>query len=226
MSHQHAKRAAARAALDYLPQSGVIGLGTGSTAAVFIEELAVLVAAGRALRGVPTSETARRHASERGIPLLDDDGPWSVDVCVDGADEVSEALDLIKGGGASHTREKIVNAAARLRITIVDESKLSRRLGERSAVPVEVLVFGHRQTALRLDKVGRARLRDREGRPVVTDAGNLIYDVEAGVMPRPADVDAALRAIPGVVETGLFIGRTDVLIVGAADGVRVVRSSA
>ena len=226
MTVEELKRAAARAALDHLPEAGVIGLGSGTTAAAFIEELAPLVLAGRRYIGVPTSEATRGLAAGLGIPLLDDEGPWGINVCVDGADEVSAGLDLIKGGGYSHAREKIVSAAAALRVTIVDEYKLSDRLGERRAVPVEVLVFGHRQTALALAEFGAVRLRERGGRPAISDAGNLIYDIDVGPMERPADVDAALHAIPGVVETGLFIGHTDILIVGAAAGVRIVRAGA
>src|SRR2546423_1651429 len=102
-----AKLAAARAAVAELPERGVLGLGTGSTARLFIDEVGKLVAAGRAFTGVPTSDASRAQARALGIPLLDDGGPWVIDVCVDGADEVSDALDLIKGGGGAHTREKI-----------------------------------------------------------------------------------------------------------------------
>src|SRR5262245_27261743 len=124
-----AKRQAAREALRYLPERGVVGLGSGSTAELFIEEVGQLVAAGRSLYGVPTSEAGRRQAAALRIPLLPDTGPWPIDVCVDGADEVSDDLDLIKGGGGCHSREKIVNDAARTNIIIVDESKLSHKLG-------------------------------------------------------------------------------------------------
>src|ERR1700684_4350659 len=123
-----AKRAAAKAAIEELPEHGIVGLGSGSTARLFVEELAPEVARGRKLVGVPTSESTRALAASLGIPLLGDQGPWAIDVNVDGADEVSERLDLIKGGGAAHAREKIVNYAARKNVVIVDESKLSRRL--------------------------------------------------------------------------------------------------
>src|SRR5215469_4889832 len=131
-----AKRAAARAALVDLPERGIVGLGSGSTSRIFVEELAPLVRGGRELVGVPTSESTRELAAKLGIPLLGDEGPWKIDVNVDGADEVSEALDLIKGGGAAHAREKIVNYAARRNVIIVDESKLSGRLGEKWPVPI------------------------------------------------------------------------------------------
>jgi ribose 5-phosphate isomerase A len=218
------KREAARAALCLLPERGVVGLGSGSTAELFIEEVGRLVASGRDLLGVPTSEASRRQAAALGIPLLDDSGPWSIDVCVDGADEVSETLDLIKGGGGCHSREKIVNHAARTNVIVVDESKLSQRLGEKWAVPVEVLRFGLESTRQWLEQHGRASLRERAGRPFVTDAGNFIFDVRAGAIDDPRALDLALRSIPGVVETGLFIARADIVVVAGANGARQLRA--
>ena len=132
------KRRAARAALAELPHDGVIGIGTGSTARLFIDALGELVASGRRYTCVPTSQASRTQAQELGIPLLSDDGPWDIAVTIDGADEVSDALDLIKGGGGAHTREKIVNYSSARNVIIVDASKLSRRLGEQWPVPVEV----------------------------------------------------------------------------------------
>src|SRR3954467_11233313 len=140
------KRKAALAALAELPDGGVIGIGTGSTARLFIAALGELVAGGRRYACVPTSEASRVQARDLGIPLLSDDGPWDIAVTVDGADEVSDALDLIKGGGGAHTREKIVSFSSRRNVIIVDASKLSTRLGERWAVPVEVLPFAHLAT--------------------------------------------------------------------------------
>jgi ribose 5-phosphate isomerase A len=218
-----AKREAARAAIGLLPERGVVGLGSGSTAELFIEEVGRLVASGRELVGVPTSEASRHQAAALGIPLLDDSGPWSIDVCVDGADEVSETLDLIKGGGGCHSREKIVNHAARTNVVVVDESKLSVRLGQKWAVPVEVLPFGLESTRLWLEQHGRVSIRERAGRPFVTDSGNFIYDVRAGAIDDPRALDLALRSIPGVVETGLFIARADIVVVAGADGVRQLR---
>ncbi|MEI9953936.1 MAG: ribose 5-phosphate isomerase A [Pseudomonadota bacterium] len=159
-------------------------------------------------------------ATQYGIPLLDDAGPWQIDVCVDGADEVSDTLDLIKGGGAAHTREKIVNFSAKKNVIIVDASKLSRLLGEKRAIPVEVLVFGHLTTARALERFGQPVLRLREGAPVRTDSGNYIYDVAVSPLPDPGVVDRALRQVPGVVETGLFCGRADWVIVAEAQGIR------
>jgi ribose 5-phosphate isomerase A len=157
-----------------------------------------------------------------GIPLLDDAGPWAIDVNVDGADEVSDLLDLIKGGGAAQTREKIVNYASVKNVIIVDASKLSARLGEKWPIPIEVLAFAHPMTATHLARLGAAKLRLRDGEPVRTDAGNVIYDVRVAPIDDPGELDRKLHAIPGVVETGLFVGRCDVLLVAETSGVRRV----
>jgi ribose 5-phosphate isomerase A len=213
------KRKAALAAIAELPEEGVIGIGTGSTARLFIAALGELVKAGRRYVCVPTSEASRVQAQGLGIAMLSDDGPWDIAVTVDGADEVSETLDLIKGGGGAHTREKIVNYSSRRNVIIVDASKCSPRLGEVWPVPVEVLPFAYLATRTHLERHGVPALRLREGVPVRTDAGNFIYDVTCGPIAAPGALDAALRAIPGVVETGLFVGRADVVLVAGANGV-------
>jgi ribose 5-phosphate isomerase A len=202
----------------------VIGLGTGSTATLFIDGVGELVRGGRKLVGVPTSDASRKQAERLGIPLLDDVGPWAIDVCVDGADEVSEQLDLIKGGGGAHTREKIVNRAAKTNLIVVDESKLSRRLGEQWEVPVEVLAFGRLATAERLQQIGPAKLRLRDGVPWITDAGNFIYDLAAGVIEDPGALESRIGQIPGVVESGLFIQRANIVLVAGEGGVRTLRA--
>lgn len=226
MTAEHRKLEAARAALAYLPDHGTIGLGSGSTAQLFIDAVAGLVEAGRQLVGVPTSEASRQQAASLGIRLLDDAGPWQLDVCVDGADEVSANLHLIKGGGGCHTREKIINHASLLNVIIVDDSKLSQRLGEKWPVPVEILRFAEHTTRAHLGQLGPAQLRLRHGVPWITDSGNLIYDVQMGPMDDPAAVDRRLREIPGVVETGLFVGRADIVLVASAAGVRELRPAA
>lgn len=217
------KKQAALAAAAMLPEAGVIGLGTGSTADFFIEQLATLVREGRKYVGVPTSKRSRALARSLGIPLLDDNGPWSIDFTVDGADEVSDALDLIKGGGACHLQEKIVNAATRVNVIIVDESKLSPLLGTRFVVPVEVIPFGHATTARHLQEFGEATLRCHAGTPIITDSGNCLYDVKTGPIREPLALDRAMLQIPGVVETGLFVGRANSVIVASAGGIRELR---
>lgn len=220
MTQDEAKALVARAALELLPERGVIGLGSGSTAKVFIDGVGALVKSGRDLSGVPTSEASRGQAQSLGIPLLSDEGPWDIDVCVDGADEVSRKLDLIKGGGGCHTREKIVNEAARLNVIVVDESKLSERLGEQWKVPIEVLAFARRSTERALGRIAPVTLRERAGAPWLTDAGNYLYDLAVGVIDEPADLESRLSKIPGVVDSGLFVGRADIVLVAGAGGVR------
>jgi ribose 5-phosphate isomerase A len=220
MTADDRKRAAAVAAIAELPASGIIGVGTGSTVAPFIDVLAKAVAAGNRYVAVATSEASRLRAQALGIEVLDDAGPWDIAVTVDGADEVDPDLNLIKGGGAAHTREKIVNYSSRRNVIIVDDSKLSSRLGEKRQVPIEVLEFGHLATANHLARLGTPTLRTREGKPVRTDAGNLIYDLACGAIASPSALDAELHVIPGVVETGLFVARADVVLVADERGVR------
>jgi len=221
MDGETAKRLAAQAAADLLPESGVVGIGTGSTTRYFINEIGRLVGEGRHLSGVPTSRRSRELAESLGIPLLDDFGPWTIDICVDGADEVSEDLDLIKGGGGAHTREKIVNRHSKQNVIVVDDSKLSTRLGERWRVPVEVVIFGHRASGAALGRFGTATLRFSGDNPFVTDSGNYIYDVETGPISDPVELEEEFRHLPGVIETGLFCGRADIVIVAGSTGVEL-----
>lgn len=221
MSDQDAaKKAVAQAALAYVPLEGVVGLGTGSTAKYFIDGVGELVKKGHKLLAVPTSEQSKAQAEALGITLAPVDGPWEIDVTVDGADEVSASLDLIKGGGAAHTREKIVNQASKKNIIVVDDSKLSDKLGEKWHVPIEVLAFAHEATAKALSAFGTVTRRTKNGEVVRTDSGNFVYDLNCGVIDDPTGLDTRLRALPGVVETGLFCGRADVVLVASADGVK------
>lgn len=217
------KLRAVQSALSHLPTSGTIGLGSGSTAELFIEQLALLVRQGKRYVGVPTSERSRNLAQSLGIPLLDEVGPWNIDLTVDGADEVSAELDLIKGGGACHLREKIVNASSKVNLIVVDESKLSRHLGEKWAVPIEVARFGHQATARHLEHFGNPKLRQQAGQPVITDSGALIYDLRVGVIADPGALDAQLLQIPGVFATGLFVRRTSLVVVAGSASTHELR---
>ncbi len=222
MDQNEAKLQAARAAIALLPESGTLGLGSGSTSKLFVDEVGARVKAGSKYRGVPTSQSTRAQALALGIPLVDDDVAWDIVLAVDGADEVDEHLNLIKGGGGALTREKIVNHAARKNVIIVDETKLSRRLGEKWAIPVEVLAFGVEQTRRCLAELGRTTRREKDGKVFVTDAGNAIFDIAVGPMDDPSIIDRAMRSIPGVVETGLFLGRADLVIVAGSSGIRTL----
>lgn len=228
MSSDEMKRKAAHAALNHLPESGVLGLGTGTTTRFFIEGVGELVRGGRKFSAVPTSNASRALATQCQIPLLDDAGPWRIDVCVDGADEVSSSLDLIKGAGGAHTREKIVNFASRLNVIIVDDGKLVDCLGEKRSLPVEVLPFGFNTTLGSLSALGEPKLRTLEdgSTPFLSDSGNYVVDLATGPVGEPGRLDQILRRLPGVVETGLFVGRADIVIVASADGVRELRRGA
>lgn len=212
-----AKNRAAHAALGELPEDGIVGLGTGSTVKFFVDALADVVRGGRRITGVCTSDATRRHAAELGIPLLEDVGPWAIDVTVDGADEVADDLSLSKGAGGALTREKIVAYASKRLVIICDASKRVTRIGEKRPVALEVLEFGHRQTIDRLGAFGVPMLRERAR----TDAGNLLVDLAIEPVADPVKLDRELRSIPGIVETGLFLGRSPVVFV--ADEGRVER---
>jgi ribose 5-phosphate isomerase A len=223
-----AKKRAALAALAELPEAGVIGLGTGSTIRFAIEAIGELVRNGRKFEAVCTSAATRALASACAIPLLADDGPWPIEVTIDGADEVDDALCLSKGGGGALTREKIVSTASKRTVILCDASKLVRRLGETRPIAIEVVPFGHGETMLHLTRFGQPHLRSKVGgsSPAITDNGNFLIDLAIEPTDDPAALDCGLRFIPGVVETGLFIHRADIVFVAHADRVdRLVRSA-
>lgn len=220
------KREAARQALEHVRPGMKIGLGTGSTADHFLRLLGERVAGGLDIVGVPTSEATARSAQAAGIPLATlDDYPF-LDLTVDGADEIDPALRLIKGGGGALLREKIVAMASDRMIVIADQSKLVTTLG-RFALPIEVVPFGLAATRQMAELVasdvgcaGDITLRhDGEGRPFTTDSGHYILDCAFGSIPEPEALAEALSFVPGVVETGLFIGIADLAIVAGPDGV-------
>ena len=232
---EEAKRSAAFRAVDELVRDGmVLGLGSGSTVAYAVERLSERVEEeGLDVLCVPTSYQIAFLAVGAGLRLTSLDEHPEPDLAIDGADQVSRELDLIKGGGAALTREKIVDAAARELAIIVDEAKLADRLGEGGVpVPIEVLPFARGPVLRALKAVGAREARVRESGPgkvgpVITDNGNLIIDAYFGPIEEPGELDRAIRAIPGVVETGLFVGMADVLYVGSRSGaVRVLRRGA
>lgn len=220
------KRAAARAVADSVKTGQRLGLGTGSTVTFFLERLAERVAEeGLRIVGVPTSEPTSIRARELGLPLGSLDAIESLDLAVDGADEVDPQLDLIKGGGAALTREKIVAAAAARFVVIVDETKLVARLGASFRLPIEVLPFGWRQSSARIAALGlRNELRrEADSQPLRTDNGNYVLDAVLGPCEDLRALELELDAIPGVLECGLFVGMADEAWIGGADGsVRVI----
>ncbi|HYU05704.1 MAG TPA: ribose-5-phosphate isomerase RpiA [Thermoplasmata archaeon] len=218
------KRKAAEAALAYVKPGMVLGLGTGSTARFFLEGVAQLVREGVDLKGVPTSFATADAAKELGIPLTSLEERPSVDLCVDGADEVDPKLDLIKGLGGALFREKIVAAASKRFIVIVDESKLVPRLGTKAPVPVEVHPFGWKVAAAALEGLGATvELRRRDSETMRTDSGNNLLDAQFGPIKAPSKLAARIAAIPGVVGHGLFLGMADAVLVASEKGVRTLR---
>lgn len=222
------KREAARRALDLVRPGMRLGLGSGSTARHFVELLGQAVAKGLDVVGVPTSETTKRQAESLGVPLTTLDQTPELDLAVDGADEVDPSLNLVKGGGGALLREKIVAAAAKRMIVIADQSKLVARLGA-FPLPIEVVPFGLEATRRHIAQSagqcgcrGEIRLRLAGGAPFVTDSGHSILDGAFGAIEEPARLAAALAAIPGVVEHGLFIGLAQGAILAGAEGLKIL----
>ena len=214
------KRAAALAAVGYVKDGMIVGLGTGSTAKHLVMALGEQVKNGLQIRGVCTSQDTAALAAQYGVTLLDREPRWAIDVAIDGADQVDPSFNLIKGGGGALLKEKIVAASAKQFVVLVDHTKRVPVLGGTFPLPVEVVPFGWGSTARHIEGLtqGRVVLRERSGVPFQTESGNLIVDVHLARIDRPGELEIALNRIPGVVETGLFVGRTDVLIVGTPYG--------
>ena len=222
------KRLAARAAVAAIPDGAVLGLGSGSTAELMLEELAARMRDGLRVTGIPTSERTREAAARLGIPLADLNDVDAITLSIDGADEVAlPRLDLIKGLGGALLREKMIASASRFRSIIVDATKLAQGMLASHAIPVEVAPFGWRHTAGRLVALGaRPILRrmpdsDLDASPYLTDGGHYILDCAFGPLAQPDLLAAHLKAVIGVVEHGLFIGMTERVYVGGPYGVQV-----
>ncbi len=215
--------ALAERALALVRKDTIVGLGSGRASTAFVRMLGARVKAGLTVRGVPTSEDTARLARELGIPLTGFEG-GELDVTVDGADEVDPRLDLIKGYGGALVRERIVAGASRRQIILVDESKLVPRLGGRGRLPVEVVPFALAPCRRRLEALGvKPTLRMKGEQPFVTDNSNVILDCAVGPIEDPAALERAIRAIPGVLDTGLFLGTADTVLVADAKGVRELK---
>jgi len=210
-----------------LVESGmVIGLGTGSTAIFSIRRVAERLHAGEisGIVAIATSRATAEAARALGIPLLADDIPRTIDLTIDGADEVDPSLDLIKGGGGALLREKIVAQASRREVIVVDEGKLSPRLGTHWALPVEVLAFGWRSQARFLEGLGAVVTPRHQGDgPYRTDGGNMILDSRFGLITDAPALASKLEARAGIIEHGLFLGLAQEVMVAGAAGVRHVR---
>ncbi|MFW5914455.1 MAG: ribose-5-phosphate isomerase RpiA [Thermoplasmatota archaeon] len=220
MSAEDHKRKAGERAAEYVEDGMVLGLGTGSTTYYAIQAIGRLVKWGYRLEGIPTSRNTEELARDLAIPLTSLEEVESIDLTIDGADEVDPSFRLIKGMGGALLREKIVAAASREEIIVVDGSKMVSRLGTRSPLPVEVVPFGHARTADRLEALGcRPALR---GDPFITDGGNYIYDCRFDAIQDPEGLEREIDLIPGVVENGIFLGTATRLVVGSEEGVEVL----
>lgn len=229
MDSEAQKREAARRAVAFVQPGMRLGLGTGSTVRHFIDLLAERIRDGCPVVGVPTSEATRAQAERLGIPLTTLDETPALDLTIDGADEISPDLTLIKGGGGALLREKIVAAASARMIVIADESKWVATLG-RFPLPIEVVPFGLAATRMKVEAAAAAAgapgpailRRDREGKTFQTDGGNWILDASLERITDPKSLAERLAAIPGVVEHGLFIGLAEAAVLAGPGGVRVV----
>ena len=217
------KRQAALRAVEYVTDGMIVGLGTGTTAKHLIEALGERVRRGLNIQAVPTSHRTATLARQSGIALIESDSAWTIDVAIDGADQVDPGFNLVKGGGGALLKEKIVAAAARRFIVMVDHTKLVPALGGSFPLPIEVGPFGWGSTARHIERVsgGTTVLRQRSGVIFETEAGHVILDLHMPKIEDPASLEFELNQIPGIVETGLFIGRTTILVVGRAQGVDV-----
>lgn len=223
------KKQAAERAVDFVEPGMVIGLGHGSTAAFALRRIAQLLQEGQLydIVGVPCSAEVEVNAQELGIPLTTLDAPPTIDLTIDGADEVDQDLNLIKGGGGALLREKIVAQASQREIIVVDETKLSPALGTQGPLPVEVSPFGWRSQASFLESLGaEVALRRRDDQTIFqTDQRNLILDCQFGPISDPTRLAARLQERAGILEHGLFLGLATDVIVGSEEGLRHMKRS-
>lgn len=223
-----AKRRAARAAAAHVQKGSVIGLGSGSTTLHFIQIIGSHLKSGKLsdILGIPTSHQAAAEAIKVGIPLTSLDEHPKLDITIDGADQIDRNLDAIKGGGGALLREKVLASASKKFILIADSRKLTTRLGESCPLPIEVLPFAIKPVLDRIRNLGaKAKIRVGSGKlgPVVTDNGNFIIDAEFGAIDDPWSLQRKLKALTGVLETGLFLGLTDIVYIGTQDSVKDLR---
>lgn len=221
------KQEVGKAAAQRVQSNSIVGLGTGSTTAYAIQFLGDRLRSGELenIQGIPTSFQARVLAKEYGIPLTSLDEVDHIHIAIDGADEVDPQKNLIKGGGAAHTQEKIVDSLAEQFIVVVDGSKLVDRLGSSFLLPVEVLPMAVRPVMNAIQKLGgqpTLRMGVKKAGPVVTDQGNLVVDVKFEHIDNPADLEKTLNNIPGVLENGLFVGVATLVLVGEVQGDQVL----
>lgn len=223
------KQQVGKAAADRVQSGSIVGLGTGSTTAFAIQFLGERIASGALtdIKGIPTSFQASVLAKQYGIPLTTLDEVDRIHIGIDGADEVDPQKNLIKGGGAAHTREKVVDSLAEQFIVVVDQSKIVDKLGSTFPVPVEVLPMAIAPVMQALEKLGgkpELRMGVKKDGPVITDQGNMVLDVTFSDIPNPPELEKTINNIPGVLENGIFVGVTDIVLIGEIkDGNPIVR---
>ena len=222
VDRERMKQLACQRAAQEVQHGMVLGLGTGSTVYYFLQELGRMVREGLRITGVPTSVQTTQLATQLAIPLTTLDDYPHLDLAVDGADEVDDDLNLVKGAGGALLREKIVAASATRFLVVVDNSKVVHQLGERYPVPIEVVPFGSTPATRALAGLGaRVTLRrGADGQTWVSDNGNYILDCHFGPIADAVALQQQLLAIPAVIDSGLFIGMTDTVLIGHNDGVR------
>jgi len=214
------KQRAAEAAVEYVKDGMIVGLGTGSTTEFAVKKLGERVRDGLAIRGIPTSDVTKKQAEEEGIPLIDFAETMYIDLTIDGADEIDADLNMIKGGGAALLREKIVASASREEIIIISSEKYVNQLGS-FPLPVEVIPFGWQVIFNKLETLGGSPdLRLQQGQPLLTDQGNYIIDCRFRQIVDAVQLEQRLNMIPGVVENGLFTSLCSRMIM--ADGEKIV----
>ena len=222
------KKAVAEAAVDEVTNNMIVGLGSGSTAAIMIKTLSNKIKAGelKNIRGVPTSFQSEVLALELGIPLIDLVSVTQIDLAIDGADEVNPDYQLIKGGGACHVREKLVASKANKLLIVVDQTKLVENLNKVFPLPVEVLPSAWKQVKDVIEKMDakcKLRMAEKKAGPIVTDEGNLILDVLFnGGINNPKEIELKINNIPGVLENGLFVDLTYKVLVGKVENNQTV----
>ena len=224
---ENAKRMAALEAIKHVKDSFVIGLGSGSTVAYAIMELGNMIKRKEInVFGVPSSFQAMELAVKYGVPLTSLDEYPELDLTIDGADQVDSKLNLIKGGGAALTREKIIASASKELIIVVDARKISKKLGGKTPVPVEVLPFAKQPIIKKIEQLGyKPKLRYGSGKvgPLITDNGNFIVDIYVNEIENPKELELTLKMIPGIVEVGLFVDMADIVYVGHEHSVECLR---
>ena len=221
MNTEHLKKTAAEKATEEIQNGMVVGLGTGSTVYYGLLKLGTMVQNGLDIIGIPTSAGTEKIATEQGIKLSTLEDHPTIELTIDGADEVDPHLNLIKGGGAALVREKIIANASERILIVVDESKVSHVIGTTFALPIEIVQFGWKATQRMVNQLcGKSNLRGGINNPLITDNGNYILDCKFNGIPQPEKMELLLNNIPGVVENGIFAKRADKVIIGTTDGIK------